>query len=191
MSFTRSTHGSKARLCVTLLAAVIVVMATAPGALAQDYPIEGGEVDVVINSGGDDQLDPGDSLTVSGNGFTAGAQVVVTIASEPVVLATVNANAQGAFSVTAVIPADFPEGNHTIKASGASPTGTLVLETPVQVGGAVASQSSPTTVAGTAAGSQGTLPFTGSSTLIMLAVALGLLGAGALFIVGYRRTSQG
>jgi len=58
----------------------------------------------------------GMELTVSGKGFIANATVTVTYATEPVVVATVTADAAGAFSATFTVP-ESTAGAHTITAT--------------------------------------------------------------------------
>lgn len=61
----------------------------------------------------------GDSVTVSMRGFTPGEQVQVALFSEPRLIATVPAGADGAFSHTFPLPDDLLVGSHTIQLTGA------------------------------------------------------------------------
>lgn len=83
-----------------------------------------------------DVLAPGDSLLVTGAGFAPGSSVDITIESTPVLLGTVTADPSGAVASTVQIPATIAAGVHTIKLTGQT------------VGGAVLVQSHQITVAG-------------------------------------------
>ena len=58
----------------------------------------------------------GSGLTVRGTGFPAGGKVTVTVGSTPIVLGSADADAEGAFEVSGVIPATFAPGAHTVTA---------------------------------------------------------------------------
>lgn len=166
----------RGRLTSLLLAgtcAALLMVGVAPAG-AQDYPISGGDLDLTITSGGDATLDPGDAVRVVGEGFEAGSDVTITIESQPATLATTTADAQGAIDVTVNIPPGFASGDHTIKATGDSPTGSLVLATAVQVG-----DSAPAT-----------LPLTGTSVLITVLIAVALAAIGFGLVRVSRHTSH-
>jgi hypothetical protein len=63
----------------------------------------------------------GDTLTITGTGFTPNALVTITYTSETVTLATVTADANGNFSVTVTIPPSAG-GSHTITVSDGTAT---------------------------------------------------------------------
>ena len=65
----------------------------------------------------------GSSLTVSGNGFMAETTLTVQLFSTPVLLATTNADANGAYSVVVTIPVETNPGAHEIVVSGTGPDG--------------------------------------------------------------------
>jgi hypothetical protein len=67
---------------------------------------------------------PGGQLTVSGDGFAPNSQVLITIESDPVLLATVTTDASGAFETQVTIPAGF-SGAHRIVATGTDPAGSV------------------------------------------------------------------
>lgn len=122
-------------------------------AVAQEYPISEGELIV-----SDSTVAPGSTITVSGEGFAAGAEVTITIGSDRVELARVDADAAGRFIATVTIPANITPGTRTVEASGeAAGAGTLVLSSEIVI--------------------EGDLPFTGTS------VPLGLFAAGAVLLV--------
>ncbi|HEY0238245.1 MAG TPA: family 43 glycosylhydrolase, partial [Friedmanniella sp.] len=108
---------------------------------------------------------PGGSITVRGSGFVPGESVVLELRSEPVRLATVAADAAGAFRVTVVVPVSVPVGEHRLSAIG-------------QESGRVVSVA-VTVVAAGPPGSGGRLAATGAGVAGVLAVALGLVAAGA------------
>ncbi|MBN6039572.1 hypothetical protein [Amycolatopsis sp. 195334CR] len=68
------------------------------------------------------ELVAGESVVVQGSGFTAGEDVAVVLHSDPVTLPPVKADANGAFSYTAVLPAQLPEGAHRLVFTGARST---------------------------------------------------------------------
>jgi hypothetical protein len=61
---------------------------------------------------------PGGSLTIAGDGFVPGEEVPIVFYSEPVLLATATADADGAIEASVTIPADASPGVHTIVAFG-------------------------------------------------------------------------
>lgn len=75
----------------------------------------------------------GGSVGVSGSGYAPGSEVRITIESRSALLATVTADATGAFVATVTIPAAL-SGTHTIKSTGIAPDGSVrVLATVVTV----------------------------------------------------------
>lgn len=64
---------------------------------------------------------PGDTFTVSGTGFAPNAPVTLGIYSSPVTLASVTADATGAFTTPVTVPTTTPVGAHTIVAIGMDP----------------------------------------------------------------------
>ena len=82
----------------------------------------------------DGAVHPGDSITVTGTGVQPGASVTIVLHSAPVTLATVKANAQGAFSANVRIPASTPVGAHTVVATAtAAGTADVTGSTPLTV----------------------------------------------------------
>ncbi len=136
-------------------------------------------------------VEPGDTVTVSGDGFDPGSQVTVSVTDGALpsyvlggtgalggtfartVLVT-PADASGNFSATFVIPADTPDGNYNVLALGVDselqPRG---LACPVQV----ESEISP-------------IAFTGSNTRPMVQIALAIMALGALLVFATRRKSD-
>jgi len=65
---------------------------------------------------------PGDTITVTGTGFTPSGQVEIVLHSDPVHLLTLTADGSGAFVATVTISAGTPAGAHTIEATDAAVT---------------------------------------------------------------------
>lgn len=152
----------------SMLMSIALLLALPAAAGAQQYPPSAANLTVSDSTPG-----AGGQVTVTGTGFAPGANVVITFESTPVTLATVTADAGGAFSTVVTIPANATPGAHTIKATGAGAGGgTLVLSAQVTVGGA----------------SGGTLAKTGANGILpLLLVAAGLVLVGGVLIVSVRR----
>ncbi|WP_062137352.1 glycoside hydrolase [Demequina aestuarii] len=89
------------------------------------------------------EIQQGGTLVLAGSGFMPGGDIVIELHSEPMLLATVQADATGAFSTTVTIPTDAPVGEHQIvvidAATGiaaASPLSILAAADGSGVGGA-------------------------------------------------------
>jgi hypothetical protein len=128
---------------------------------------------------------PGDTVTLTADGFTPGATVTVTLDPGPAALGSGAADADGAFTLDATIPDDAEAGDHTITASGESPDGLLSLTARVTVtaeGCEAPSAPAPGSAApsgGESNGGGGGLPVTGSGlTMLLLQVALALTAIG-------------
>ncbi|WP_430867379.1 leucine-rich repeat protein [Demequina aurantiaca] len=65
---------------------------------------------------------PGVAFVVSGTGFDPSEALTVELHSDPVILATILADATGAFSTTVTVPTDTAVGAHQIVVTGASVT---------------------------------------------------------------------
>jgi hypothetical protein len=120
----------------------------------------------------------GDTANVSGNGWQAGALITVTIQSDPIVLGTINAGADGTFSQNFQIPC-VENGTHTISASGIAQDGTTRTSADqVQIQNCLIV-------------SDANLAFTGSNdTFPFIGVGVGLVLVGAvLAVVAARRRS--
>jgi hypothetical protein len=68
-------------------------------------------------------VDEGDSITISVEGFAPNAEVTFTLHSEPIVLGTATADADGAATATFTLPSGVV-GAHTIEATGLGLDGT-------------------------------------------------------------------
>ncbi|MEV4773952.1 ExeM/NucH family extracellular endonuclease [Microbacterium sp. LWH12-1.2] len=137
-----------------------------------DAPVASGEIslsDVTVAAGG--------TVTVSGEGFDAGAELVIELRSTPVKVGAVTVNEDGTFSATVTIPKNTSAGKHTIAV--------------IQPDGAEATASLTVTAAGGNGNGNGNgLATTGadSAPYVVLAVLLLALGLG-LFVARRRRTS--
>jgi hypothetical protein len=93
----------------------------------------------------------GGSVTVRGVDWLAGTPVSVTLRSEPVLLGTATAGADGSFTQTYGIPAATPAGAHTITLAGTGADGrpaSVVLDlTVVAAGTPAAGAAAPTSLA--------------------------------------------
>ncbi|MHA7984379.1 lamin tail domain-containing protein [Rathayibacter sp. CAU 1779] len=141
----------------------------------------GGSGSGVVLKLGSSSVKPGDPITVTAGGLTAGTTYTVTLHSTPVELASGSAGSDGSLTLTGTIPADTTAGAHTITVADAADPDTVLASAPLTVEAAGGD-------AGTAAGS-GSLASTGSDPLPMLlgSAALLLLGVGAL---GARRLAR-
>lgn len=173
------------------LAAVAFVIAAASmfpatAGFAQDYPLQGGDLQLGSSGEDDAPLPPGSTITVRGGGFSAGAEVSVTIESTPLQLAVARANERGEIAVDVKIPADFPAGGHTLKATGeAVHGGVLVLSQPVEVAAAIVAPDVPASLEDAEQ-----LPRTGTSASTWLILAgLAIVGGSVAVITGRRSTA--
>ena len=98
--------------------AALVVGATPVG--AQDYPPPNNFLTI-----DDTTPTPGQAVTIGSGTYVEGAPVTVTLESAPVSLGAPNAGSDGTISLDTAIPADTTLGEHTITATGESPSGPL------------------------------------------------------------------
>lgn len=136
----------------------------------------------------------GGTLTVTGTGFTPCAPVALNLHSDPVALATVTADATGAFSSPVTIPADTTPGSHTI--TGTSGTVNGIVSITVTAPGATSSSaggSSSSSAAVTPAQSGGPLAFTGAHAALYggLGLMLVLAGGAVAYLARRRRLENG
>jgi LPXTG-motif cell wall-anchored protein len=135
-------------------------------------------------------VSPGDSIAVTATGFAPGSNVVITLESDPVNLGSYVADSAGRIATSIVVPADFPAGNHTIKLTGTSVAGAvLVLTTGITVASHI---QTPTTTVATVVATTTSLPQTGSSftePALIAGGALVLVGAVAVLAARRRRSS--
>jgi GH43 family beta-xylosidase len=129
----------------------------------------------------------GDSITVTGRGFGAGDRVDLTLFSEPVLLATVDADENGRFTATVRIPLSTPAGEHTVRATGSESGALAEAALAVQAAPVASAPGAPGAGSGSGSGG-GALSQTGSGALYVGLGALALLLAGgAVFLLRRRR----
>lgn len=117
-----------------------------------------------------DSVVQGGSVRLTGNGFAAGETVELTLHSDPVTIAEVTADGDGAFRESVTIPSDAPVGDHRLVAEGASSA--LTAEVPLEVTAAMPDD----------------LAVTGSTIPVGLIIAVVvLLVAGAVILIIARR----
>lgn len=180
-------HTATSTALLLLLVVALVTVVDVAG--AQEYPVREGGLDTSSGT----VVAPGEDLTVTGSGFAGGAQVVITIESDPITLGATVADAAGAISTSVQIPTTLTDGSHTLKATGtAAGGGLLVLAQAVDVAGGV----SPGDDAGGTIGdvtdtaAVGSVSTTGGGVVGPLVAALVLLlGAITVVVVMRRRRS--
>lgn len=122
-------------------------------------------------------VNAGDSITVTGANFVAGASVRLELHSDPVTLATVTVGADGTFSTEVTIPDSFANtGGHELVAVGGQSEACPADPAAISVGGGDSPLSPP-----------GGLSFTGTTVATYLLVAAALIGAGVLLARSGRR----
>jgi LPXTG-motif cell wall-anchored protein len=120
-------------------------------------------------------VDPGESVTVTGDGCAAGVDVTILLGDTEVATATTTED--GTFSATFEVPPGTAPGTYSVDAVDCT---VEVLSTTLTVLGAAA--------ATTAASSGGTLPRTGSDTTeSLIRIGVVLLACGGLLVFAARR----
>lgn len=115
------------RLLPSLLLASVLLLP--PPAGAQEYPLHTAALPVLSGP-----VAPGSNIQMSVDGFEAFGILTVTLESDPVLLGEFDIDANGSVAIDVAIPVDTVPGEHTLKASGPSPEGgILVASTPVVV----------------------------------------------------------
>lgn len=159
------------RLLVTLTALAIAALGLATSAAAAPYT---NQMTVGVS---DSSPNPGQTITVSGQGATPNGQVSIDFHSSPVHLATVTANAAGDYTASVTIPSTAC-GAHSISATDVT-TGNSA-STGVTLPACTAA-------GGTGAGGGG-LSSTGVAVASIGGVGVALLlGGGLMLLVGRRR----
>jgi ELWxxDGT repeat protein len=136
----------------------------------------------VTNIISDSDFAPGESFTAFYTGFNANEMVLMVMASNPVVIGSTNADANGNVAITGVIPSNATVGNHTlalyapVSGFGAKQAITVTNSVPASgSGGSTSGASSTPSV------DPSTLPATGQgSNPSLLAYLLLILGIGLL-----------
>jgi alpha-L-rhamnosidase len=118
----------------------------------------------------------GSRLLIEASGFGAAVSVRVELHSDPVLLATVTADAAGVIATIADVPADFPSGEHR-----------LVLAPMADGSGTPGNPGN----GGTVTVPVGVIASTGFDPMLPLAFAVLLVAVGAWFVVRRRRELVG
>ena len=165
-------------------AAVMAVLFMAAPAAAQQYPPAVNSLTV-----SDTTPTPGQTITIEGRTFAAGAAVTVSLSSEPVVLGTAAADPSGVVTLQGPIPASTPLGQHTITAVGQAPDGSeLAVSVSINVVAADGAADGGSDGAG-----GGSLPRTGDDSSLPLAkvgIALAAIGGVIPAIAAKRRKAS-
>ncbi|MCW2579624.1 MAG: hypothetical protein JWR82_1225 [Blastococcus sp.] len=132
--------------------------------------------DLVRPAGQSGPVAPGATVRITGGGYLANSTVTLVVYSEPQVLTTTVADANGAIDVTVTVPAGLAAGDHTLVAAGVDAQGnTHYLTLPI-------------TVTGGTTGSGG-LANTGASIALPALGGLIALSAGGGLLLAARRRS--
>ena len=138
----------------------------------------------VTNIISDSDFAPGESFTAFYTGFNANEMVLMVMASNPVVIGSTNADANGNVAITGVIPSSATVGNHTlalyapVSGFGAKQAITVTVPTPVSESGSVSDNSGSVSTPNV---NPDTLPATGQgSNPSLLAYLLLIVGIGLL-----------
>ena len=128
----------------------------------------------------DNDFAPGESFTAFYTGFNANEMVLMVMASNPMVIGSTNADANGNVAITGVIPSNATVGNHTlalyapVSGFGAKQAITITVPTPESSGTTGSTSNSPSV-------DPSTLPATGrGSNPALLAYLLLIVGIGLL-----------
>lgn len=126
----------------------------------------------------DNTLAPGDTVTTLYTGFNANELVLMLMASNPVVIGSANADANGNVAITGTIPSNASAGNHTLAlyapVSGFGAKQAITITAPSSGGSASGSGSgsgsTPVTLPATGRGTHPSLP-----AYLLLIAGIGLL----------------
>jgi len=131
----------------------------------------------------DSSLDPGESVTTLYTGFNANELVLMLMASNPVVIGSANADANGNVAITGIIPSSASAGSHTLAlyapVSGFGAKQSITINAP----GSGSASGSGTSSGGSTNVDPNTLPATGAGTnpsvlaFMLLIVGLGLMAS--------------
>lgn len=115
----------------------------------------------------------GQKVTLHGSGYAPNTLISVLVYSTPQVLTTTTTDGSGSFTIEVTVPAGLPDGNHTLVASGADPSGQIrYMNLPITVTGGNAE-----------------LAYTGASVLTPALAGLGALVLGGGLLMASRRRS--
>ena len=138
----------------------------------------------VTNIMSDNDFVPGESFTAFYSGFNANEMVLMVMASNPMVIGSTNADANGNVAITGVIPSNATAGNHTLAlyapVSGFGAKQAITVTIPVAVSGSGSASDNSGSVS-TPNVNPDTLPATGrGSNPALLANLLLIAGIGLL-----------
>lgn len=130
----------------------------------------------------------GETMTVSGTGFTAGEQVTVELESTPRDVGSATVQANGTFTAQITIPTDM-YGKHQLIVTGGHPSCPVsAITLDIQSSAALGEQIGPN---GGGGGGGGALSSTGVQIALLLAIAAVALAAGvALTRAGRQKRSR-
>lgn len=157
-----------------LAAAAIVLVVTAAPAAAQQYPPAVNSLTVSNTS-----PVPGETIDIEGRTFAPGASATVTFTSEPVVLASATADADGIIALQATIPADAAIGPHVLTATGEAPDGSE-LSLSVNLNVVPADGAAAAGTGGDGDSASGPLARTGQDSMPLVQVGLILAAVGGV-----------
>lgn len=161
---------SKISALAALTLAVIVSMI---GVAHAAYPPAAPTVGV-----SDSTVQPGQTITVTGDRWEAGTAVALSFHSAPVPLGTATVRPDGTFSARVTIPSDATAGTHEIIASGTASNGRP------------RSVSTTVTVLGDVVTAPGSTAFTGAHLQVWMVAALILFVIGMGLVVAARRRTH-
>ena len=167
------------KLLFVAVTALILAFAAASPASAQYQPMFITVDPIVVPVGG--------TITVTSGYFEPGTNVEIRVESDPFVLGTLVARADGTVTSPYALPLGVVVGQHTVFAKGTR-IGTNItgeISTGITVIDADVSPQSVVPASGTT--SSGSLPTTGTDAGIFAAVGAGLLVAGGLIVMSTRR----
>ena len=167
-------------LAVAILAAVFLPMAQASASpRALDYPPTTCPGTLSVST---THPLPGETITVTGTGFTPGANVHLVLRTKTYDLGTFTANDQGSFVAHVTLPKGV-YGRHLVIAVSGAPNVKQCPGDPIQIQSPGGESTGPGGPPGTS--------FTGTDLLMILIAAAVLIGAGVVFMQsGKRRKAE-
>jgi hypothetical protein len=173
-------------LLLSALAALVMSIWSAPGASADTaYPPPPTDCHLkmgIVAVNGQYALSPGQTFTVSGDGFNPGASVEIDLYSTPVQVGSTTTTASGTFNTTVTIPQNIATGSHQLEFSS---DGDVCAQGNLYYGST--SSSGGISATGDPTSGSGGLAFTGFATLTAATVGGLVLLSGLLFLLLGRR----
>lgn len=161
----------------------------------QSYPP--GQIGVQVST---NTVTPGQTITVTGEGFAPDTTVVLSLQPGGTQLTSVTTTAQGGFSVAVTIPSGLAPGRYTIVATGACPSNPAIslglsAQVTVTARPTTVTTGPPTSVppvstpapSAAPAPASGPLAFTGAETMATVLASLALIVAGSAVVLTSRR----